>query len=334
MEYVDEMIHAKTNGIDELDFMGEADTSPVDLVTRRYPQIAIFKPFNACAQICVYCQRNWEIEDAMQQGALADEETLGRAIDWFRRHTLVEEVLITGGDPLMMPDTVLELLLGEFDAMPHIKRIRMGTRAPVVLPMRFTPELLEILGRFHTERTQLTLVTHFEHPYEVTPEARAAVLSVRKLGMSVYNQQVFTIENSRYFETTALRVALKSIGVDPYYNFFAKGKKETAYYMVPIARILQERNEEARLTPGVVRMDEPVFNVPRLGKNYLRAWQDHNIMAILPDGSRVYEFLPWEKYIYPVPTYVHHDVPVYEYLRRLKALGEDIDKYRNIWYYF
>ena len=154
------------------------------------------------------------------------------------------------------------------------------------------------------------------------------------IGVSVYNQQVFTFENSRRFETVALRRALRLIGVDPYYTFITKGKEETDYYRVPIARILQERKEEARLFPGLDRTDEPVFNVPRLGKNHLRSWQDHRLIMILPDGRRVYEFHPWEKYITPIPPYNYTDVSIYAYLKRLDEIGEDLSEYSSIWYYY
>lgn len=180
----------------------------------------------------------------------------------------------------------------------------------------------------------MALVTHFEHPYEVTPECVEAVRRVRAIGVDIYNQAVFTIENSRRFEMVALRETLKAIGVDPYYTFATKGKEETGFYRVPVARLLQERKEEARLVPGVVRTDEPVFNLPRLGKNYLRAGQDHQVISILPDGSRIYEFLRWEKNLYPSPTYIYRDVPIHDYLCRLRDRGEDITAYENIWYYF
>ena len=102
--------------------------------------------------------------------------------------------------------------------------------------------------------------------YEVTPETVAAIKRIKATGIEVYNQQVFTFANSRKFETSALRVVLKQIGVDPYYTFNMKGKTEMEEYSVPIARILQERKEEARLLPGIFRTDEPVFNVPGLEK--------------------------------------------------------------------
>jgi len=104
--------------------------------------------------------------------------------------------------------------------------------------------------------------------------------------------------------------------------------------MVPIARILQERKEEARLLPGLDRTDEPVFNVPKLGKNQLQAGQDHRLVMILPDGSRVYEFHPWEKNISAIPPYNYVDVPIYDYLEELAARGENIRDYRTIWFYY
>jgi lysine 2,3-aminomutase len=318
------------------DFMGEHDTSPIDLVTRRYPCIAILKPFNTCAQICVYCQRNWEIDEVLAPKALADKKTIDEALAWFDEHRSVGDVLITGGDPCIMSDAGLGRILERLAAKDHVYRIRIGTRTPVVLPMRWTDSFVKTISRFHKPgRREIALVTHFEHPYEITPEAMAAVQKIKKKGISVYNQQVFTVENSRRFESAKLRRDLRLIGVDPYYTFNMKGKEETRSYMVPIARILQERKEEARLLPGLDRTDEPVFNVPKLGKNHLRAWQDHRLVMIKPeDGSRVYEFHPWEKNISPMPPYNYTDVPIYDYLEELAARGENLRDYHTIWYYY
>ena len=167
-----------------------------------------------------------------------------------------------------------------------------------------------------------------------TPDLVGAIKKLRMQGISVYNQQVFTMENSRKFETAALRLMMKQIGIDPYYTFNTKGKKETNWYRVPIARLLQENKEEARMIPGLSRTDEPVFNIPGLGKNYLRSWQNHDLIAISPQGERIYEFHPWEKNITSAPTYVYSDVPIMDYLMRLKERGEELDDYRSIWYYF
>lgn len=334
-EYVDQMVYHRTEKETLFDFMGEHDTSPIELVTRRYPMIAILKPFNTCAQICVYCQRNWEISRVLDPHALSPKNRINKALEWFDEHPGIGDVLITGGDPAVMKDEQIDYILEKLSQKKHIYRIRIGTRTPVVLPMRWTNDLLKIIAKYHNPpQREITIVTHFEHSYEITPEAMAAVQKIRKLGISVYNQVVYTMENSRRFELVKLRRDLKSIGVDPYYTFNMKGKEETRRYMVPIARVSQERKEEARLLPGVDRTDEPVFNVPKLGKNHLRAMQDHRLVMILPDGSRVYEFHPWEKNIKPIPPYNYVDVPIYDYLEELATRGEKVQDYRTIWYYY
>jgi lysine 2,3-aminomutase len=198
-----------------------------------------------------------------------------------------------------------------------------------------TEELCEIFAKYYeTGKQTMCMVTHFSHPYEVTRETAEAIRRVKMHGMHVYNQQVFTFSNSGRFETVALRIAMKKIGVHPYYCFNMKGKSEIEDYMVPIARILQERKEEARLLPGIFRTDEPVFNVPFLGKNNLRAWQDHELIAIKPDGRRVYSFHPWEKNIMKVKPYLYTDVTIKTYLDKLRERGEDPREYKSIWYYY
>lgn len=334
-DYVDTLIESKENRGIQFDFMGEHDTSPIDLMTRRYPGIAILKPYNTCAQICVYCQRNWEIDEVLDPKAMARKEEIKRALQWMDENPAVGDVLITGGDPCVMNTQTLKGILELVTAKKHVYRIRIGSRTPVVLPQRWNQEFVDMISSFQIPgKRQISIITHFEHNYEVTPEAMQAVQRIRKAGMMVYNQEVFTVENSRRFETVKLRLDLKAIGVDPYYTFNMKGKEETKRYMVPIARILQERKEEARLLPGLDRTDEPVFNVPKLGKNQLMAWQDHRLVMILPNGARVYEFHPWEKNIQPVPPYNYIDVPIYDYLEELAARGENIRDYRNIWFYY
>jgi lysine 2,3-aminomutase len=334
-DYVAAMQTNRDQGLHSLDFMQEFDTSPIDLVTRRYPAIAILKPFNACPQVCVYCQRNWEIAEPMAPDAAATPARIDAATSWFRRHRYLTEVLVTGGDPLAAGTDFILGIIERLARIRHIQRIRIGSRVPVTLPMRITPALASALARFHVPgRREICLVTHIQHVYEVTGETVRAVQEFRSRGMSVYNQMVFTRENSRRFEAAALRRLLRLVGVDSYYTFSAKGKEETADYRVPIARLLQEQKEEARLMPGLVRTDEAVFNVPGMGKNYVRAAQHHRLIMVRPDGRRVYEFHPWEKGISLAPTYVYTDVGVWEYLGWLKSVGESTRDYRSIWYYY
>ena len=317
------------------DFMVEGDTSPIDGITRRYPSIVILKPVLTCPQICVYCQRNWQIQDVLSTDAALGEKKLEQALQWIGKTPEVSEVLVTGGDPMILSDERLEMILGRLAQMEHVVRIRIGTRTPVTLPQRITESLVRIITRFHEPgRREVVIITHFEHPTEITPEAMHAVQLFRQFGVGVYNQMVFTYYNSRKFEATTLRQQLRLIGVTPYYTFNTKGKEETDDYRVPIARLLQEQQEEARLFPGTVRTDEIVFNVPKLGKNYLRAGQNRDMIAILPDGRRVYEFHPWEKKMALMDTYVYTDVSIHAYLKRLQQDGEHIKDYNSIWYYY
>jgi lysine 2,3-aminomutase len=318
------------------DFMRETDTSPVGLVTRRYPQICIFKPFNTCPQICVYCQRNWEIDDAMEPGALAPNDEIERAIEWIAAHPAIHEVLVTGGDPLAMDDADIERILDGVARVPAVERIRIGSRVFVTMPMRITDSLADILARYHEPgKRQIAVVTHVQHPYELTPDTTRAVAKLSERGIRVFNQLVYTFFVSRRFEATRLRRDLALAGIEPYYTFNAKGKDETADYRVPLARLLQEQKEEARLLPGLARTDEAVYNVPGMGKNYLRARQHRDLIAILPNGARLYEFHAWEKNISTTrSTYLSEDIPILDYLQRLDARGEDVSDYETIWYYF
>ncbi|MFP4545846.1 MAG: KamA family radical SAM protein [Methanomassiliicoccales archaeon] len=335
LSYVKAMMAHRDDREYAFDFMKEHETSPVDLVTRRYPMIAILKPYNTCAQICVYCQRNWEIDEVLSPQAMASREELDRAVEWFQEHPAITEILVTGGDPALVGDQVMDRILGRLAELEHVERLRIGTRAPVVIPMRITEELADIFASYHElPEREVCLVSHYEHPYEVTPESKEAIQKIRRRGMSAYNQQVFTFENSRRFETAALRIAMKRIGVDPYYTFNTKGKEETGHYRAPLARLMQERKEEARVLPGIVRTDEPVFNIPAIGKNHVRAGQHHEYIMLSPQGERFYQFHPWEKNIVLEEPYVYRDVPILEYLERLEEVGEDVDEYRNIWYYF
>ena len=335
LHYVRKLEEFKADDMKSMDFMLERDTSPIEGITRRYPQIVILKPVLTCPQICVYCQRNWEIEDVYSGAAILPKPKLEKAVQWIAQTPEINEVLITGGDPFILSNEKIESLLYKLSRIEHIQRIRLGTRTPVTLPQRITDALVRDINHFHIPgKREVLIVTHIEHPYELTHNAMEAVQRFRRYGIEVYNQMVYTFYNSRKFEAAVLRHHLRLIGVTPYYTFNTKGKEETDEYRVPIPRLLQEQKEEARLMPGTVRTDEIVFNVPGLGKNYLRAIQHHDVISILPDGRRVYEFHPWEKKLALADTYVYTDVSIHEYLQRLKAIGENISDYKSIWYYY
>jgi lysine 2,3-aminomutase len=270
----------------------------------------------------------------MAPGSFAAESEIDTAVAWINAHPAIREVLVTGGDPFIMSDRQLERLLTKLADIPHVDLIRIGTRTLVTMPMRITDRLSALLGRFREPgHRDIAVMTHIEHPYEITPETVRAVDKLKRNGIGVYNQQVYTFFVSRRFETTSLRILLRRIGIDPYYTFMPKGKTETDEYRVPLARILQEQKEEARLVPGLRRTDEAVFNVPGLGKNYLRAAQHRDLLTVFPDGRRVYEFHPWEMNLVSCQTYLYKDVAVLDYLNRLAEIGEKPEDYDSIWFF-
>src|SRR3989338_4746399 len=334
VDYVDRMLSHRSTREHSFDYMLESNTSPIELITRRYPGIVILKPVSTCPQICVYCQRNWEIDQVMAPRSFANKEKINSAIKWLKSHPAVREVLVTGGDPFIISDNKLESLLNRLSEIKHIDLIRIGTRTLVTIPMRITKRFAEMLGSFReVGKRDLAVITHIEYPYEITQETAIAVDRLRRQGIGVYNQQVYTFFVSRRFETTMLRILLRRIGIDPYYTFMPKGKEETNAYRVPITRVLQEQKEEARLVPGLRRTDEAVLNIPGLGKNYLSAIQHRDLLTVLPDGKRIYEFHPWEKNLVSCQTYLYKDIANLDYLRRLSEIGENPEDYDSIWFY-
>ena len=112
--------------------------------------------------------------------------TLRRGLDYIRANPVIRDVLLSGGDPLMLNDEALDWILGELRAIPHVQVIRIGTRMPVVLPYRITPALVEVLKRHHP----LWVNTHFNHPREVTTSAREALQLLADAGIPLGNQSV------------------------------------------------------------------------------------------------------------------------------------------------
>jgi lysine 2,3-aminomutase len=314
------------------DVMRENDTSPADRVVRRYAKICVLNVVDSCFQDCRYCQR-------AQLQKLGDATTVSSndikaGIEYIRGNKAITQVLVTGGDPLKMSTGKIDWILGELCSIKHVDGIRIGTRAFAVLPQRFDDELLKVLEKYH-KRKPITLVTHFEHPREVTPYTREAVQKVKKLGIEILNQQVFTRYVSSRHIASALNMSLVDIGIRPYYIFFPKPKKEQRAYFVPIARILQMWREEMRLLPGIGRTGQIVFNVPGKGKMQLIDGTGYRLIGILPDGQRAYLFSSWYYGLLKDPApYVHFDIPILEYLTTMRSeMGESPEDYASIWDY-
>ncbi|MCC5814526.1 MAG: KamA family radical SAM protein, partial [Leptospira sp.] len=165
-----------------------------------------------CAVFCRFCTRKRKVSHPFQT---PKREDWNKALDYFRETKSLREVILSGGDPFSLADSHLDFILTELRKIRHLKSIRIHSRHPVTLPMRFTEELCQILGK----KFPLTLVTHFNHPKECTAEAREAIRKIRVLGhATVLNQSVLLKGiNDSVATLEELNYELVSMGVKPYY---------------------------------------------------------------------------------------------------------------------
>lgn len=160
----------------------EAD-SPVPGLTHRYPDRVLLLVTDQCSMYCRHCTRR---RMAGQTDKALPLNRFKLALDYIRSNPQIRDVLISGGDPFTLSDERLEYILTNIRAIPHVEIIRIGTRVPVVLPMRITDHLIGILQKFQP----LWINTHFNHPKELTPEARKALNKLADAGIPLGNQSV------------------------------------------------------------------------------------------------------------------------------------------------
>jgi lysine 2,3-aminomutase len=179
-------------------------------ITHRYPDRVLFLVSNRCAVHCRFCTRKRKIGHSFEVTA----ETISQGIDYIRSNPQVRDVLLSGGDPLLLSDTQLDDILGRLRAIPHVDIIRIGTRVPGALPDRITAELARALARAHP----LYINTHFNHPAEITPQARRACEILADAGIPLGCQTVLLKGVNDSVEIMReLMQALLSMRVRPYY---------------------------------------------------------------------------------------------------------------------
>jgi glutamate 2,3-aminomutase len=197
----------------EEDPMGEEITSPAPCITRRYPDRLIINVTNMCAMYCRHCQRRRNIGETDTHSPRIQ---LKVALDYIRANPEIRDVLVTGGDALLLSDLTLDWLLGELHAIPHVEIKRLGTRALVTLPMRITNELCAILTKY----PPIYINTQFNHPKEVTKDAKKAADKLVAAGVVLGNQAVLLKGiNNQPHVMKKLNQELLKIRVRPYYIF-------------------------------------------------------------------------------------------------------------------
>ena len=224
--HADEMITAPHEHPDPV---GDTEFSPMKGVVHRYPDRALLKPLLICPVYCRFCFRR---EHVGPGGGLLTERELDAAFAWLGGHKEIREVILTGGDPLMLSPRRLSAILDRLGAMPHIETLRVHTRVPTTDPGRVTGELVQAL----TLDRPLWLALHANHAREFTAAAVAALTRLRRAGVSLLGQSVLLRGvNDSAEALEALFRAMLAAGVKPYYLHQLDSAPGTARFHVPIA---------------------------------------------------------------------------------------------------
>jgi lysine 2,3-aminomutase len=192
---------------------GEDSHSPVAGLVHRYPDRVLFLVTDRCASYCRYCTRSRLVSNASGYDFHPEYD---KQIAYIAAHPEIRDVLLSGGDPLLLSDEKLENLLSRLRAIPHVEFLRIGTRIPIFLPQRITPELCAMLKKFHP----LFISIHTNHPCELTTEVRDALGRLADAGIPLGNQSVLLKHvNDDADVMKALVQKLLMCRVKPYYLY-------------------------------------------------------------------------------------------------------------------
>ncbi|MCQ2604854.1 MAG: KamA family radical SAM protein [Spirochaetia bacterium] len=211
------------------DPLGEVRYNPVPYVVQRYPDRALLLVTLKCSMYCRHCTRRRVVGE--NEEFIIPQPALDVALDYIRRHTEIRDVLISGGDPFVLPTDRLEHIISSVRAIEHVEIIRIGTRVPVVMPMRIDKELTDMLRKYHP----LWVNTHFNHPKELTPEAVRACEALADAGIPLGNQTVLLkgINDSTPVMKELLLKLVKA-RVRPYYIFQCDLSVGISHFRVPV----------------------------------------------------------------------------------------------------
>jgi len=196
-------------------------------ITHRYPDRALFLVTSQCGLYCRFCTRKRKVGDYEK----ISMKGLESAFKYLEEHTEIRDVILSGGDPLMLTDAMLEKILARIRAIPHIEIIRLGSKMPCVLPQRITPKLVNMLKKYHP----IYCNTHFNHPWEITPESSKACTMMADAGIPMGNQMVIMkgVNDDPAVVKELLQKLLK-IRVRPYYMYMADETKGANHFRTSI----------------------------------------------------------------------------------------------------
>ncbi len=256
------------------DPLAEADANKSQGLIHKYTDRVLLILSGACAINCRYCfRRHFPYGDNQLGG-----DAWQAALDYIRRHDQVSEVIFSGGDPLATPDRRLARMISDLESIPHLQRLRIHSRLPLVIPQRVTPELVRMLA---DSRLACTLVLHINHPQEVDDPVRASLQPLRRAGITLLNQAVLLhgVNDSVAVQKT-LSEKLFRDGILPYYLFVLDAVAGAAHFDIS--------DDQARRLIGELQTVLPGYLVPRLAREIPGRPSKTLLLPIVPaEGARI-----------------------------------------------
>ncbi len=218
---------------EDQDPLSEEHDTVVPGLVHRYPDRVLFLATYSCSTYCRYCTRSRAVGDHLCDSGIERWET---ALDYIRQHPEVRDVLVSGGDPLTLPDAALDWLLSRISAIPHVEFIRIGTKVPAVLPQRITRSLVKVLRKYRP----LFISIHATHPDELTPEMRHACDRLADAGIPLGSQTVLLAGINDSVETMKkLYHGLLTMRVRPYYLYQCDPIPGSNHFRTSVAKGLE-----------------------------------------------------------------------------------------------
>jgi len=209
------------------DPLNEEVDSPVQNLTHRYPDRVLLLVSQQCATYCRFCTRKRKVGSKH----LVSSKTIEKGIEYIKEHSEIRDVILSGGDPLLLSDEIIDNILKSLKAIPHVEIIRIGTRVPCTLPQRITEKLCQILKKYHP----IYINTHFNHPDEVTSESKLACELLADAGIPLGNQTVLLKGvNDKPEVMKKLMQKLLTIRVKPYYLYQADLVMGTGHFRTSV----------------------------------------------------------------------------------------------------
>lgn len=276
------------------DPLGEEERSPVPNLVHRYPDRVLWIVSNRCAVHCRFCTRKRRWTDSVP----ADASLQAAGLDYIKKHPEIRDVLLSGGDPLMLHPSILEEYLRALRAIRHVAIVRIGTRVPSADPDRITPELARMLALYHP----LYVNIHFNHPREINPRSALACSRLADAGIPLGSQTVLLRSVNDSAEVLReLFLDLLRLRVRPYYLFQMDLMESTAHFRTPLhqglAIVQSLRNHISGLAIPQFVVDLPGGHgkVPLVPNAILRVKQDRVVFRDFTGKNREYPLMPGEE---------------------------------------